>query len=47
VGYQVPPGDSSCIVVNGQTLPAAGDVVLEDKQQITVEIVQGSCSYLS
>jgi hypothetical protein len=47
VGYQVPQGDSSCIVVDGQTLPSAGDVVLMDKQRITVEIVQGSCSYLS
>jgi hypothetical protein len=47
VGYQVPQGDSSCIVVNGQTLPSASDVVLVDKQRITVEIIQGSCSYVS
>jgi hypothetical protein len=47
VGYQVPPGDSSCIVVNGQTLPSTTEVVLADKQRITVEIIQGSCSYLS
>ncbi len=46
-GYQVPPGDSSCIVVNGQTLPSASDVVLVDEQRITVEIIQGSCSYVS
>ncbi|OLD14440.1 MAG: hypothetical protein AUI50_03730 [Crenarchaeota archaeon 13_1_40CM_2_52_14] len=47
VGYQVPQGDSSCIVVNGQTLPFASDVVLVDKQRITVEIIQGSCSNVS
>ncbi len=47
VGYQVPPGDSSCIVVNGQTFPDTSDVVLKDKEKATVEIVQGSCSYLS
>jgi hypothetical protein len=47
VGYQVPAGYSSCIVVNGQTLPSISDVVLADKQMITVEIIQGSCSYLS
>ncbi len=47
VGYQVPSGDSSCIVVNGQTLPSTSDVVLADKQLIAVEIIQGSCSYLS
>ncbi len=47
VGYQVPPGDSSCIVVNGQTFPDTSDVVLKDKEKVTVEIVQGSCSYLS
>jgi len=47
VGNQVPPGDSSCIVVNGQTLPATSNVVLVDKQRITIEIIQGSCSYLS
>jgi hypothetical protein len=48
VGYQVPPGYSSCIVVNGQTLPSTSSVVLADKEKITVEIIpQGSCSYLS
>jgi len=47
VGYQVPSGYSSCIVVNGQTLPSINDVVLVDKQRITVEIVQGNCSHLS
>ncbi len=47
VGYQVPPGASSCIVVNGQTLPDTRDVVLMDNEKVTVEIVQGSCSYLS
>jgi hypothetical protein len=47
LGYQVPQGDSSCIVVNGQTLPSASDVVLVDKQRITVEIIQGSCSEVS
>jgi hypothetical protein len=47
VDYQVPQGDSSCIVVDGQTLPSASDVVLVDKQRITVEIIQGSCSYVS
>ncbi len=47
VGYQVPPGYSSCIVVNGQTLPSTSEVVLADKERITVEIIQGSCSYLS
>jgi len=46
-GTEVPPGDSSCIVVNGQTFPATSNVVLVDKQQISVEITQGSCSYLS
>jgi hypothetical protein len=47
VGYQVPQDDSSCIVVNGQTLPFVSDVVLADKQRITVEIIQGSCSNVS
>ncbi|OLD13762.1 MAG: hypothetical protein AUI93_00590 [Crenarchaeota archaeon 13_1_40CM_3_52_10] len=47
VGNQVPQGDSACIVVNEQTLPAINDVVLADNQKITVEIVKGSCSYLS
>jgi len=47
VGYQVPPGYSSCIVVNGQTLPSTSSLVLADKQRITVEIIQGNCSYLS
>jgi len=47
VGYQVPAGYSSCIVVNGQTLPSTTEVVLADKQRITVEIIQGDCSYLS
>jgi hypothetical protein len=47
VGYQVPQGDSSCIVVDGQILRSASDVVLMDKQRITVEIIHGSCSYLS
>jgi len=47
VGYQVPSGDSSCIVVNGQTLPSTADVVLADKQKITVEIIQGMCSSVS
>jgi hypothetical protein len=47
VGNQVPPGASSCIVVNGQTLPASSDIVLADNQRITVEIIQGSCSDLS
>jgi hypothetical protein len=47
VGYQVPSGYSSCIVVNGQTFPSTSDVLLADKQKITVEIIQGMCSYLS
>jgi hypothetical protein len=47
VGYQVPSGDSSCIVVNGQTLPSTTDVVLADRQKITVEIIQGMCSSVS
>ncbi len=47
VGYQVPQGDSSCIVVNGQTFPSPSDVVLVDKQRITVQIIQGSCSEVS
>ena len=47
VGNQVPPGDSPCIVVNGQTFPATNDVVLADNQKITVEIIKGSCSYVS
>jgi len=47
VGYQVLPGYSSCIVVNGQTLPSISEVVLADKERITLEIIQGSCSYLS
>ena len=47
VGNQVPQGYSSCIVVNGQTLPATSDVILADNQKITAEIIQGSCSYLS
>ena len=46
-GNQVPQGYSSCIVVDGQTLPVTSDVILADNQKITVEIVQGSCSYLS
>jgi hypothetical protein len=47
VGNQVPLGASSCIVVNGQTLPVSSYIVLTDNQRITVEIIQGSCSYLS
>ena len=48
VGYQVPAGYSSCIVVNGQTLPSTSDIVLVDMQPITVEIIQGiSCSSIS
>lgn len=47
VGYPVPSGYSSCIVVNGQTLPSTTEVVLADKQRITAEIIQGMCSYLS
>src|SRR6266571_6535318 len=46
-GNQVPQGDSSCIIVNDQTLPATNDIVLADNQKITVEIIEGSCSYLS
>jgi hypothetical protein len=46
-GNQVPAGDSSCIVVNGQTLPATSSVILGDKQRITIEIIQGNCYYLS
>ena len=46
-GTGVPPDDSSCIVVNGQTLPATSNVILVDHQRITIEIIQGSCSYLS
>jgi hypothetical protein len=47
VGNQVPQGGSSCIVVNGLTFPSTNDVVLADNQRITVEIIMGSCSYLS
>ena len=47
VGYQVPSDDSSCIVVNGQTLPSTSEVVLADKQRITVEIIRGMCSSIS
>lgn len=47
VGYQVPSGDSSCIVVNGQTLPSTADVVLADKLKVTVEIIPGVCSSIS
>lgn len=47
VGIQVPPGDSSCVVVNGQTFSDTRDVVLMDNEKITVEIVHESCSYLS
>src|SRR5713101_4124837 len=35
MGTQVPPGDSSCIVVSGQTLPTTSNVILADQQQIT------------
>jgi hypothetical protein len=47
VGNQVPMGDSACIVVNGHTLPTISGVVLADSQKITVEIIQGDCSYQS
>ncbi len=47
VGYQVPPGDSACIFVNGQTFSTTNDVVLADSQKITVEIIKGGCSYQS
>ncbi len=47
VGNSVPPGDSACIAVNGQTLPAMRDVVLTDGEKIGLEIVQGDCSALS
>lgn len=47
VGNQVPQGASSCIVVNGRLSLETRDVVLTDNEKITVEIIRGSCSYLS
>ncbi len=47
IGNHVPQGYSSCIVVNGQTIPATSDVILANNEKITAEIIQGSCSYLS
>lgn len=47
VGNPVQPGESACILVNGQVLPFLEDVVFEDGQKITLEIVSGSCTALS
>jgi hypothetical protein len=47
VGNPVPQGSSSCIIVDGRPFLDTRDVVLTDKEKITVEIIQGSCSYIS
>jgi hypothetical protein len=47
VGNPVPSGYSSCMAVNGQTLPALQDVILSDNERIALEIVRGDCSAVS
>jgi hypothetical protein len=42
IGNPVPPGDSACMTVNGQTLPTVQDVLLSDNERIELEIVMGN-----
>ncbi len=47
VGNPVQPGQSACILVNGQAIPSLGDVTFADGQKIIIEIIQASCSATS
>ena len=47
VGYQVQPGESACILANGQARPPA-DVVLADQLKIVLEVISSpSCNPIS
>ncbi len=47
VGNPVQPGQSACILVNGQAMSSLGDVTFADGQKITLEIIPASCSATS
>ncbi len=50
VGNPVQPGESTCILVNGQAtsvISATSDIVFADQQKIVLEIISGSCSATS
>jgi hypothetical protein len=50
IGNPVQPGESTCILVNGQAtfaISATGDIVFGDQQTIVLEIISGSCSATS
>ncbi len=47
VGYPVQPGESACIIANGQAMPPT-DVVFSDQQKIVLEIISSpSCNPIS
>ncbi len=47
VGNKVQPGESACILANGQTMPPT-DLVLSDQQKIALEIISSpSCNATS
>lgn len=47
LGNQVQPGESACILANGQTMPPT-DLVLSDQQKIVLEIISStSCNATS
>lgn len=47
VGNSVQPGESSCILSDGQVMPPTADIVFADQQRIVLEIVSGTCSAIS
>jgi hypothetical protein len=50
IGNPIQPGESICILVNGQATSAistTGDIVFADQQKIVLEIISGSCSATS